>query len=257
LNLVAYMIVRNELDRYLLPCIESLLTYCDEVSVWDDGSSDATEEALRAIERVRYTRSPESRFFAHEGRARQLALNFALTSRPTHILAIDADEFVEDGAVLRAAMESSTVQIWTLNMVEVWKSTKNELLTRQDGGWREHEVPISFKSYWGPGVRTPALRIPNRKMACGRVPLQVARQRFAAPSGTSILHFGWANEGERAARHHRYVQADGGRYHAGSHLDSIMWPDHRVLLKPRKWSKSLAKQKKQILERANFGTLET
>lgn len=250
MNLVAYMIVKDELDRYLLPCIESLLSYCDEVSVWDDGSKDGTQEILTTVDRVRYTYSPNNRFYRHEGQARQRALDFALLAKPTHILAVDADEFVEDGWKLRQAMDSEDIQIWTLNMVEIWKATPDVLLTRQDGGWREHEVPISYRS-WGPSTRSPVRRIPNRRMASGRVPIQVAKQRYAAASGASILHFGWANQADRAARHQRYVVADGGQFHASRHLDSIMWPDFKVTLRQRSWSKSLDKQKERIVERAN------
>jgi len=55
------------------------------------------------------------------------------------------------------------------------------------------------------------------------------------PTATHILHLGWANQAARAARHQRYVEADGGRFHRSSHLDSILWPDNMVTLRGRPW----------------------
>lgn len=254
MKLAAYMIVRNELDRYLTPCIHSLLEYCDEVCVWDDASTDGSREMLEGLERVFVSGSKQPEFDAHEGRARQRALDWAMKRRPTHILAIDADEFVADGQMLRDAMGDQRKMIWTLTMEEVWKARPNELVTREDGGWRHHEVPISYMFPWGQSrTRRPVWQIQNKAMACGRVPVEVARQRHSAPSGTSILHFGWANEHDRAGRFSRYREIDGGKFHRNAHLDSIMWPDSRIAQRSRAWPESLVPYKAALLDRANRG----
>lgn len=68
-------------------------------------------------------------------------------------------------------------------------------------------------------------------------------------SGVGLLHFGWANVAERAARYERYVVADNGRFHARAHLDSIMWPDDRVTVERREWPDALDSVKADLVAR--------
>ncbi len=63
----------------------------------------------------------------------------------------------------------------------------------------------------------------------------MAQGARAKPVGSDLLHFGWTRPGERKERYDRYTRHDGGRFHAGSHLRSIMWPDARVKLQWRDW----------------------
>lgn len=230
MNLVANLIVRNELDRYLIECIDLLLGFCDLVAVYDDGSTDGTSEALAGMDRVQVTSAFQSSFYRHEGAARQRALSIALEHNPTHILAIDGDELIGDGEILREAIENSPhVAVWTLCMQEVWGCDAHELLIRQDGGWKAHPVPILYRVESG-----APYEIPQRAMASGRVPL-FRRGLGQVFSHVSILHMGWARVAEREARHARYVEHDGGRFHAGAHLDSIIWGDDRVTLNECPW----------------------
>lgn len=219
MKLLAYMVVHNELDRYLIPCLESLLGYCDEVAVWDDGSTDGTAQALEAAShdfgRLRFHREEENVFFDHEGQLRQRALDWALESNPTHVLAIDADELIVEGQKLREQL--GTGRAFSLCMREVWKAKSDSLEIRQDGGWCEHPVPILWKNVG----RMP---LHNRKLASGRAPAAVStlRPRF---TDVAVYHFGWACQADREQRYQRYAQHDGGRYHRNSHIQSIMWPD--------------------------------
>ncbi len=250
MNLVASLIVRNELDRYLLDCLELLLGFCDEVRVYDDASTDGTREALAGMDRIRVAGVPESEFYRHEGAARQRALEWTLEAHPTHVLAIDGDELIEDGRHLRDVVEgSSGIDVFTLCMEEVWKADHEHVWIRQDGGWKAHGVPILYRVV-GSGA---GLEIPQRALASGRVPVSVSRRHGrGVETGTSILHLGWANELERAARHARYVEHDGGKFHAGSHLDSIMWSDERVELTRCPWSETVPREMRwRIADRVN------
>lgn len=227
MKLAANLVIHNELERYLLPCIDSLLGFCDEVSVWDDGSTDATEEALgdyyHAEDRVRFHRDTERCFFANEGKTRQAALEWALSSQPTHILAIDADELILEGDKLRQQLGQG--EAWSLCMREVWKARANSLEIRQDGGWCEHPVSVLWRV---PRVMNTRWRIPPVKLACGRIPAPVGtiRARF---TDVAIYHFGWACKPERQDRYQRYADHDGGRFHRNSHIESIMWPDMNIV----------------------------
>lgn len=222
MKLVAYMVVHNELDRYLVPCIESLVSYCDGVAIWDDGSTDGTSEYLQGLAAsgapVRVHHEPESAFFDHEGQLRQRALDWTLQESATHVLAIDADELVLEGQKLREQLGQG--RAFSLCMREVWKARPESLEIRQDGGWCEHPVPIMWKN-------VGRLPLHNRKLASGRAPAAIGtlRPRF---TDVAIYHFGWANRHDRRARYERYTKHDGGRYHRNTHIESIMYPDMDV-----------------------------
>jgi glycosyltransferase involved in cell wall biosynthesis len=230
-KLVAILLARNELDRYLRPCIASLQTYCDEIRVTDDGSDDDSVAWLSEQERVQVGALSPSQFWVHEGRTRNIALTYAFLSKGTHYISIDADEFIADGQHLRERIEHDPAQpVWTLEMEEVWNADADSLSVRVDGGWRPHPLPIA----WRAPEHGQTFRMLDRKLACRRVPMQVLSQP-ATPSGTEILHLGWLDKTTRRARYDRYMQHDNGKFHASAHLRSIMFSDARVQLRKRGW----------------------
>lgn len=252
MKLVASLIVRNELGRYLAPAVDALLEFCEEVRVVDDWSDDGTFEWLRARHRAVKVARTNAKFGADEGNARQAALEWALDGEPSHILSIDADEFVVDGRMIRAACETGLSPVWKLCMLEVWEATPWGFATRVDGGWRPHPVPILYAVPNGARF-DPSWRIPPRKLASGREPTAVRTLSRLAPAETvtEILHLGWANAGERQARYDRYRIADGGRFHASTHLDSILWPPERVELCQCPWPLELAPHAPAISQISN------
>ncbi len=247
MKLVASMIVRNELDRYLPECIAHLKEFCDEICVLEDASDDDSFSWLAAQDVMLAPRVPSPQFFRNEGAARQALFSWTMQAQPSHILAIDADEFVSDGARLRELC-GHVRPVWSLNMEEVWRVDSKGLHIRDDGGWRPHAVPILYQAPTRPDNRR--WRIAPKRLACGREPMAV-RQQMAKPSDVSIFHFGWACEADREARYQRYVEADGGKYHASQHLLSIMWNDEMVQTHTRPWPKSLTPYRKVLTERAH------
>lgn len=246
MNLRASLIVRDEIDRYLKPCIEHLEAFCDSIVVIDDASTDGTFEWIAERgHHVLQLPSSEGFFDGHEGRRRQFLLDETLSHYPPAdwILNIDADEFISDGALLRQYAMSSQRPTGTLSMEEVWKAPAEAVHIRMDGGWRPHNVPVFWRVEGG-----RKYRIADRALACGREP-EFVRSRIARsrPTGVQILHFGWSKESARQARYDRYVVADGGKFHQNAHLDSIMWPDAGVTLNARPWPEALAPVKDQIV----------
>lgn len=239
IRLVASLIVKNEMGRYLRPNIKHLLDFCDEIRVLDDGSSDGGTEYLDGFNRVHVAGNEGHTFFEHEGEARNALLSWTMEAEPTHILAIDADEFVADGGLLRAELEADpTSLVWPLCMMEVWEADEKGVRYRLDGGWQPHPVPILYRV---PPVRDNTWRIAERKLACGREPMAV-RQSYRHRAGaipTEILHFGWANQAERQARYERYAVADGGRFHQSTHLQSILWGPDKTRLCDCPWPPGL------------------
>jgi len=243
-RLIASLIVRNELGRYLGPCIDHLLEFCDEIRVLDEGSTDGWADrrcvTLRAPER-------SGDAFVNHAAMRQRLLDFTLEGAPTHILAIDADEFITDGAAVRTVCEESDAGALKVCLQEVWKVNADELEIRQDGGWVEHDVAL----VWRPDrLRPNQLKITDKGHATGRTPDAVG----LLPTGhtcSALLHLGWANVGERDERFARYAVGDAGRFHAKTHIDSIMWPESRIQLQPVEWPPALEPWRAELTRRAN------
>lgn len=234
MRLVASVILDEEVERgrYLDVFLDHLHDFCDEIVVARDG-----EDGID--------------FFAHEGRARQQLLELTFAAEPTHVIAVDADEFVADGPGLRTLIAGSpAASVWPLEMLEVWELDDDGLCVRVDGGWRPHVVPACWRV---PDRLDASWRIRDRALACGRVPQPVDTGGQRRPV-TEILHFGWANPAERQTRYDRYATHDGGRFHASRHLESILWPCDRMQLRPYEWPDALAAHRPEISRRAGAVT---
>lgn len=247
------MVAEVEPGRYLVPCVSALLEFCDEVVLLLDGDGQWAKELGTpwGEDGKRVTGVIETAgidFFAHEGRARQRLFDVTLSREPTHILAIDADEFVGDGRYLREAVEQyPDTGVWMMALDEVWKAEPECLCVRVDGAWGNRSVPSLYAT--PPGAER--WRIADRKLACGREPQEVVQAaRHGGRLDTSILHFGWAREADRIDRHARYQEHDQGNYHAKRHLDSILWPDERVLCESFDWPNGLAPYRSELLLRS-------
>jgi hypothetical protein len=242
-KLVASLLCRNERSRFLVPCIEHLKTFCDSISVLDDGSTDGSYEWLRGQWGVDVKRNSGPGFFHDEGRIRNALLDWTFEAEPTHVIALDLDEFVTDGQKLRKSLSSG--ELWGLQMREVWKADELHLWVRDDGGWKSHLAPIVYTT---PEHRDGSWKIQNRKLACGRTPVAIRRNlRETVNTKIDVLHFGWTKESDRAKRYARYAEHDAGRYHSSAHLASILAEDKRVRMSRLKWPESFPKD--EILRR--------
>ena len=152
MTLVASMIVKNEIDRYLPLAVEHLLTYVDEIRVLDDGSTDGTYDYLSGKEGVEVLRNPGPSFFEHEGRARQNLLEWVFESEADYCLGIDADEFIGEPKVIRDVMAQATAPVYILTLVEAWKVNPGGISIRIDGHWGPRKVPMLYQLPKGPSV---------------------------------------------------------------------------------------------------------
>lgn len=231
MKLVASLITRNEHARYLKPCVEHLRAFCNQIRVLDDASTDGGFDWLAYQPKVEVLQLPAPRFFEHEGRARQALIQWTLEEQPDWVLSLDADEFVSDGAVLRRAIANRpSNDALSLEICEVWNADADHLWIRQDGGWRSH--PLTCLWYYRQGGSYQML---DKQLACRRVPRQVLEIRNVRRSGVDLLHFGWTDPETRQQRYDRYMQIDAGKFHARTHLQSIMWPENKMRLERRDW----------------------
>lgn len=237
MKLVASAIVRNEADRYLDIWLRHLLTFCDEVRLLDDGSTDATWDVCSEFAEVHIETNYGPSFLENESAARNTLLRWTMQAQAEYVLGIDADEFIGDTVALRFALGQEAA-VFSLTMREVWQISPDGYAVglRVDGQWGDRRCPLLWRS---PGAITGSRwKIPNRKLASGREPQAVRGQR-GYDTGVGIYHFGWAREAERQARADRYYEHDGGRFHANAHLQSLLDPDDAVTLDWRPWPTSI------------------
>lgn len=259
MRLIGSMVARNEVDRYLELAIEHALTYCDEVVILDDGSTDELADPEWVYSRFtnvtveRRERAGDGPTFDHEGRTRQLLLESTMEQDPTHIIVIDADEFVADPEGLRAGLGQGSTIGYRLCMEEAWRADPDGIDIRCDGGWHPHAVPIVFRA---PAELYGDWRIQDQALACGREPVAMRKLQTQGEStelDVEILHFGWVNLAEREQRFQRYVAADGGKFHRNAHIQSIAFPDSRIDFERIAWPAGLDSVRDRLLERLAAG----
>lgn len=218
--------VRNEADRYLKTCIEWNKTFLDTLFVYDDQSTDDTAEIARSLGAWVETR-PDNRlsFLEHEGEFRQASWEaFEIAMNPDvgdWVLAFDADEFLigprglDAGWLLRHTAASLAVNHslgCRLVIREVFgiDEASGAPLVRTDGFWGGITGLRLFQ------YRTGG-RFTNRKLGCGSTPFYV--EPIEDSSLLELLHFGYARQEDRIAKHDRYFDQPG---HNKTHIDSIL-----------------------------------
>ncbi len=256
MKLTASLICRNEGSRYLGPCLEHLLEFCDRLVILDDSSTDGWRDTFAPLlaehsQRITVATAETDRDgkpdFHRHAEARNLLLKATLATEPGAVLAIDCDEMVSDGAALRKAVDTGS-HVVSLEIAECWEACPELLCIRQDGGWRSHQIGCVWRADRFGGQ---ALALADKGHATGRVPEAVHRVKALA-SGASLIHFGWSNVAERAVRFARYDVGDGGRFHQRSHIDSILLPDDQIAMEAREWPAAWSPEfRARILERAN------
>jgi hypothetical protein len=97
--LLAMMVVRNEANRYLRPVLERLGRLVDGIVILDDASTDETPGLCRAHPKViRFRQLNSSLFSRNEAALRSLLWEMRVELEPAWILALDADELLEEKA---------------------------------------------------------------------------------------------------------------------------------------------------------------
>lgn len=92
------VVTNHDYARYLPRCVESALEYCDEVLVYDDGSTDESMEVLASYgDRIRVTRRDEATGDPVWGS--NLGISRATGS---HLIFLDADNYLVSKPPLRA-----------------------------------------------------------------------------------------------------------------------------------------------------------
>lgn len=221
MRIIGLMVVGNEAERFLEPCLQWLTPMVDDLLVYDDQSEDASMEIAASTGAVVVRRDDSiPAFLTDESEFRGAAWTHVETRlKPTRsdwVLAIDADEFVvsvqgDAAGALHAAIdaaESESCSSVELPVAEVFGVHDHRLQIRTDGQW--DKIRATCLGQWRPG-----LGFPRKKLGCGRLPVMPGPAlRYGDPC---IVHAGYLRPQDRPVKRLRYSRAG----HGGSHVKSI------------------------------------
>ena len=216
--IIAHMVVGpGEADRYLDPVLARVSEVADVIHVALDPFATPYEKNVALIwaDSVTHTETPG--FLEHEGKFRTRAwMDMEQTVGPEvgdTILLIDADEFIFDPEAVKKAGREYPNQRLGFTFYHMWGDDSYRI----DGAWAPHMAWILIPYRKGG-------RHADKKMACGREPLYARNETQVGVSVSDILHYGYYDDADKTEKYVRYSTHDGGRYHSGAHIKSIIQP---------------------------------
>jgi len=151
MKLVGMVQTYNEMaNGNLERCLNSLIQYCNEVVVYNDGSTDDTKDFLFDVQRacdLHIINAPVNDF-QNELANKQRMIDFCKEIKADWILRMDADEVIEPKGVseIRVLIDSDKTG-WAFHLVNLWRS---EAFYRADKGYND----VIFNRLWRvhPGI---------------------------------------------------------------------------------------------------------
>lgn len=185
MNLTAILMAYNENEKgNLRPCLESLRPYCDEIIVYDDGSTDDSIEVYYEFD-CKVLRS-KTNDFKNELRHKQQQLELCKVLKADWIFRIDADEILDwRGASggLRSLLQESDKPSYAFHTINLWRSP---CFYRLDNSYND----VVFNRLWR---CRPDLQFKiEHGLHLTNYPIGVTEGEGFAPF--EILHYGFASD---------------------------------------------------------------
>lgn len=219
-KLTAMMQVRNEANRYLRMVLNDLSEYVDEIVILDDGSTDDTVAICSSYPKVvSLGVLQHSLYGTNEARLKQRLIYRTLAQRPDWILAVDADEVLENRfkSEVRSMINQTQVDWYGFRFYHFWSSMNqyrvDKLWAPTQYGPRLFRYMVGANYIWN-----------NQALHGGSVPINLTSDFAGENSEIRVKHYGYAGSKEDIERKYRfYIQRDpDSKYCPRSHYDSMM-----------------------------------
>lgn len=216
--LIVNMITKDEADRYLKQVIEHTWNFADEIVITDDHSTDNTVEIAESLGCKVHEADDDISFILDESELREQSLRTMeqYVEPNAWVLSLDADEILWGYTNLKELMDQKIFDVLGITFFHTWKSPH---LVRVDKAWTPNISSRLYRYY-------PGGEYVKRKLACGAEPSYVrelVRQgKIMWHTPLVMEHLGYLRDQDKIAKYKRYKELDGGAYHNGSHIDSIL-----------------------------------
>lgn len=145
-KIIGGITTKNE-DWIIERTLKALNNFCDEIIVYDDGSTDKTEEICKSFDKVDwFVRPPHDPLKREEAKQRLELIELLKTKNPDYVILLDADEIPTPNIMsFLENMDNSTT--WKVRMINLWEdeskyrcdTSKNGLINFNPFG----------KKFWG------------------------------------------------------------------------------------------------------------
>lgn len=179
------MPVRNEANRWLASVLDFLSRLVDNIIVFDDASTDDTPNLCQRYPKVQYYRGTNGQFDIDESKLRRHLWDLTIQLEPEWILALDADELPETGALalIPKLLNQRDFDAIAFRLFDLWKSPG---YVRNDGAWNPWHRFSPLLVRYDPGLASDWA---TQAIHCGRFPLAY-RDRVTFYSSLRIRHYG-------------------------------------------------------------------
>lgn len=197
-KLVSALLVKDEADRWLRPCLERLSEVSDTIVVLDDNSTDATPDVARGMGCEVTVRSGEAMWGqeAH-ARAELWELGASRCGPRDWLLIADADMILRGDP--RPYLLSTAVTAWSWILYDLWDATHY----RSDTYWRGHEFPRPW--LFRPASLNEPPVWPERGIHCGHCPTNFRILTANAPT-LGWEHRAYSTPEARQQKHAAYMR---------------------------------------------------
>tara|TARA_R110002049_G_scaffold309059_1_gene516340 strand:- start:347 stop:1117 length:771 start_codon:yes stop_codon:yes gene_type:complete len=119
-KLVAGLTTKNE-DWIIEKTLTALSNFCEEIVVYDDGSTDKTELICKSFDKVDWRVRPEHNpLLREEAKQRLELINILGEHDPDYVLLLDADEIPTPSIVNFMENMNNDVFLWRSRMINLW-----------------------------------------------------------------------------------------------------------------------------------------
>jgi glycosyltransferase involved in cell wall biosynthesis len=120
MEIITGITTKNE-DWIIDKTLCAVNNFVDKIIIYDDGSTDKTEEICRSYDKVEwFVRPSHNEFIREEAKQRMELINIISDFDPNYILLLDADEIPTPSIVNFINNIDESVTSWKIRMVNLW-----------------------------------------------------------------------------------------------------------------------------------------